>query len=328
MMTGESHTGIIRQIVATISSYESFLIATHIRPDGDALGSLLAMSFMLRKLGKKADAYCQDTVPPGQRFLPGSESILHSNPEIGHYQAAILVDCGDLHRVGNTLAPQLEQIPLLINIDHHVSSSPFGNLYWVDPLASSTCEMLYRLSLALALPLDAAIASQLYTGILMDTGSLRFSNTTKQVLEIMAALVGAGAQPAYIAQQVYESDSPNRMRLLAEVLRTVCFHADHRLATAEITQAMFAKTGTSAVDSEAFINQLRSVKPVQIAMMFREEANGVVYASLRSKDDVDVASFAEKYGGGGHRHAAGLRVSGELAKVRKQLTEEVLNYLQ
>jgi bifunctional oligoribonuclease and PAP phosphatase NrnA len=328
MMTGESHAGIIREIAATISSYQSFLVATHIRPDGDALGSLLAMTFMLHKLGKEADAYCQDGVPPTQRFLPGSESILHNNADLGRYQVAVLVDCGDLHRVGDSLAPQLRRIPLLINIDHHVSSSPFGNLYWVDPSASSTCEMLYDLSLALALPLDTAIASQLYTGILMDTGSFRFSNTNKRVLEIMAALVGAGAQPAYIAQQVYDSDSPNRLRLLAEFLRTLCFYGDHRLATAEITQAMYAKTGTSPVDSEAFINQLRSVKPVQIAIMFREEANGVVYASLRSKDDVDVASFAGKYGGGGHRHAAALRIAGELARVRKQITEEALNYLQ
>jgi bifunctional oligoribonuclease and PAP phosphatase NrnA len=324
----ESHAGIMRRIAATIGSCQSFLIATHMRPDGDAMGSLLAMAFMLRKLGKMADAYCQDAVPPGQRFLPGSESIFHASPEIGRYQAAILVDCGDRHRVGNALAPQLERIPMLINIDHHASSSPFGDLYWVDPAASSTCEMLYDLCSTLALPLDAAIASQLYTGILMDTGSFRFSNTSKRVLEIAAALVEAGAQPAYIAQQVYDSDSPNRLRLLAEVLRTLSFHGDHRLATAEITQAMYARTATSSVDSEAFINQLRSVKPVQVAMLFREEADGLVYASLRSKDNVDVASFAQKYGGGGHQHAAALRVPGELAKVRKQLTEAVLNYLQ
>jgi bifunctional oligoribonuclease and PAP phosphatase NrnA len=323
----ESRTPALHKIAAAVKEHQRFLVATHIRPDGDALGSVLAMTFMLRKLGKAADAYCQDAAPPSQEFLPGVTDILHGDVDVSRYQVAVLVDCGDLHRVGAALEAKLPHFPLLVNIDHHVSSTPFGNVYWVDPTASSTCEMLYDLSCVLPLELDEAIASQLYTGVLMDTGSFRFGNTTKKSLEVAAALVGAGARPAYIARQVYDSNSPNRLRLLAEVLGTLSFFADNRLATAVITQEMYARTQTTPVDSEAFINQLRSVKAVQIAIVFRAEANGTVYASLRSKGEVDVAAFAQKYGGGGHRQAAALRVTGDFETLCARITQDVLSYM-
>jgi phosphoesterase RecJ-like protein len=323
----DSRTALMRQIASAIRPHRRFLVATHIRPDGDAAGSLLATTFMLRKLGKRADAYCQDELPPGHGFLQGSETILHGNVQVGDYDAVILVDCGEPHRVGPFLAEQLPHAALLINIDHHVSSAPFGDVYWVDAEASSTCEMLYDLAPQLPVTLDSAIASQLYTGILMDTGSFRFANTNQRVLEIAARLVNAGAQPAFIAEQVYDSNSANRLRLLCEVLSTLTFHADNRLAAAEITQEMYTRTQTSPVDSEAFINQLRSVKTVRLAIIFREEIDGIIYASLRSKGEVDVASFAQKYGGGGHRHAAALRISGSLAGVRRQIVEDAMKCL-
>jgi phosphoesterase RecJ-like protein len=324
----ESRDVAFQKIATAIEQHQRFLVATHIRPDGDAVGSLLAMTGMLRKLHKAVDAYCQDPVPPSQEFLPGSGEIVHGDVDITRYQVAILVDCGDLHRVGEALAAKLSQAPLLINIDHHVSSSPYGDMYWVDPAASSTCEILYDLSQHLALQLDEAIAAQLYTGLLMDTGSFRFANTTKRALEVAAALVGAGARPGAIAQQVYDSTSPNRLRLLAEMLDTLTFYADNRLATAVLTQEMYTRTQTTPVDSESFISQLRSVKSVQVAIIFRAEDNGTVYASLRSKGDVDVASFAQQYGGGGHRQAAALRVAGDFEAVRAQITRDVLGHLR
>jgi phosphoesterase RecJ-like protein len=323
----ESRTDTIRKIIAAIDMHQRFLVATHIRPDGDAIGSVLAMTSMLRKLGKHADAYCQDPPPPSQEFLPGAQEMLHDDVQISDYQVTILVDCGDQHRVGDSLTAKLDQGAFLINIDHHVNTTPFGDICWVEAGASSACELLYDLSRAIPLELDETIASQLYTGILMDTGSFRFANTTKKALEIAAALVDAGAKPAYIAEQVYDSITPNRLRLLVEVLGALSFHADNRLVTAGITPEMYERTGTSPTDSESFINHLRSVKTVQVAILFRAEADGVVYASLRSKGDVDVASFAQRFGGGGHRRAAALRMNGDFEIVRRQITDEVVRYL-
>ncbi len=320
-------TDTIGQIVAAIDRNQRFLVATHIRPDGDAIGSVLAMASMLRKMGKNADAYCQDPAPPSQEFMFGVHDILHNGVEVRHYDVAILVDCGDKHRVGERLESELGHVPLLINIDHHISSTPFGDIYWVEADASSTCELLYDLCHKLPVALDETIATQLYTGILMDTGSFRFANTTRKALEVAAELVDAGAAPAYIAEQVYDSVSPNRLRLLGEMLADLAFHADQRLVTGVITPAMYERTDTTPTDSESFINYLRSVNTVQVAILFRAETDGRVYASLRSKGDVDVASFAQRHGGGGHRRAAAFRVEGNFDALRRQLTAEVLQYL-
>lgn len=321
----ESRT--ISEIVRAVRAGRRFLVITHVRPDGDAVGSVLALTFMLRKLGKEADAFCADPLPIGYDFLAGADDIRHDLSDPALYDVAITVDCGDFQRVGDRLAEAVSRIPLLINIDHHIAESSFGQISWVRPTASSACEMLYRLSSALELELDPDIATQLYTGILTDTGSFRFSNTNRDVLEIAAALVASGAQPPVIAQYVYDSGQPQRLLLLARVLSTVTFHAGDRLATAELSQKMLRETGTSHLDSEGFINELRSVRPVMLAMLFREGENGTVHVSLRSKGEVDVARFAQKHGGGGHRQAAAFHVSGGLDAVRSTFTTEALGYI-
>jgi len=318
----------IHRISTAIRQHRRFLVATHVRPDGDAIGSLLALTFMLRKLGKEAASYSQDTVPPGLEFLSGASDILHRLPELSSYEVAIFVDCGELHRAGPVLADSIGVVPTLINIDHHVSrETPFGSYFWVEPSASSTCQMLYDLCADLPVDLDPDIASQLYTGLLTDTGSFRFSNTNRRVLEVAANLVAAGARPDFIAQNVYDSTSPEHLRLLAMVLATSAFFAGDRIATAELTRKMLQETGTTPMDAEGFINHFRSVRSVEMAMLFREEKNGMVHVSMRSKGPVDVATLAQKHGGGGHRHAAAFRASGDLRKLRREFTEEAMRYL-
>ncbi len=319
--------GTIGKVVDSILERKRFLVATHMRPDGDAVGSVLAMTFVLKKIGKHADPCCQDAIPPGFEFLAGAELISHEAPSVSDYDAAILVDCGELSRVGS-LADAILQIPFLINIDHHISKEPFGNVSWVESAASSTCEMLYDLSMALGISLDSEIASQLYTGLLTDTGSFRFSNTNRRVFEIATSLTAAGADPARIAEQVYDSSSHRRLLLLSKVLGSVIFYADNRLATAELSQKMFAETSTSVSDSEGFINHLRSVRTVEMAMVFKEEKDGRVNVSMRSKGKTDVAMFARKYGGGGHMHAAAFRVPGGLDAVRTEYTKHALEHLR
>lgn len=318
---------ILTAVKQVIDTGRRFAVATHVRPDGDAVGSVLALTTMLRLLGKSADPYCEDPPPPGHDFLDGVHQIRHVWNAAADYDTAILVDCGEFNRVGTVLAEPLSRVPVLVNIDHHVSHEVFGTVSWVDSKASSTCELLYDLAVFLDVPFTPELAAQLYTGILTDTGSFRFSNTTRKVLAIATDLVGHGAQPAFIAGQIYDSGSPQRLRLLARVLATVAFEAGHRLATAELSQAMFRETDTTRADAESFINHLRSVRTVLMAALFREERDGTVHVSLRSKDPVDVAAFARRYGGGGHRHASAFRTHGTLAHVRAVVTKEALEYL-
>lgn len=318
---------IVSAVVDAIVKRHRFLVVTHVRPDGDAAGSLLAMTFILRKLGKEADPFCEDPLPTGHDFLKGAGMIRHEAFDPSPYDAAVIVDCGDFQRVGSRLAEIVGRIPMLINIDHHVTNSPFGHVRWIETSASSTCEMLFDLADSLSVTLDPDIAAQLYTGILTDTGSFRFANTNHRVLEIAAKLVAAGVKPAFVAQNIYDSAPPQRLRLLAQVLPTVRFFLDDRLATAELTQKMFNDTGTSFVDSDSFINELRSVKPVEMAMLFREGNDGLIYVSMRSKERVDVATFARRHGGGGHRLAAAFRVPGAMEAVRSAITGEALSYI-
>ena len=324
----ESRNEIIEGVARAIKEHRRFLIATHVRPDGDAVGALLGMAAILDRMGKEPTPACQDNLPPGYEFLLDGEIVHRRIPDPAPFDAAILVDCGEVERVGEELAGTVRRVPLVINIDHHATHAPFGRVSWVEPSASSTCEMLYDLLPRLGVELDARIAARLYTGVMTDTGSFRFANTNRRVFEVSTELVRAGADPARIAARVYDSSSPERLLLLARVLSTVSYHDGHRLAVAEMSQKMFRETGADPVDSEGFINLLRSVKSVRMAMFVREEADGSVRVSLRSKEGVDVAAFAQRYGGGGHRQAAALRVSGALKRVRRELVRDALACLK
>lgn len=321
-------TDTVQEIITSIQFSQRFLVATHIRPDGDAIGSVLSLTHMLRQLGKQADPYCNDPVPVAYRFLPMVQTIRDRVSHPSHYEVAILVDCGEFLRVGSALAQAINQVPFLVTIDHHVCHATFGNIFWNNTAASSTCEMLYDLSLRLPITIDGDLATTLYTGILTDSGSFRFSNTNQRVLEIAARLVAAGARPAFIAEQVYDSTSVQSLRLLARILATLSFYADERLATAEMTQEMLSETASSPSDAEGFINFLRSVKTVAMAMLFREGTDGKIHVSMRSKGSTDVAGFARRQGGGGHRHAAAFEVEGTLETIRSHFTREALSYLE
>jgi phosphoesterase RecJ-like protein len=286
------------------------------------------MKLILERLGKKVDIYAQDRFPPEFEFLPQARTIHNKPLESAEYEVAILVDCGDFERVGKELSEFISRVaPFVINIDHHVPSKPFGDIDWVETSASSTCEMLYDLCMSLSLAPDAALSSVLYTGILTDTGSFRFSNTNRRVLEIVSVLVGMGADPAHIATHVYDSATPEKLRLLAQVLGTVEFHAGSRIVTAELNRSMFSDSASSYMDSEGFINHLRSVKSVDIAILFREINNGLVHISMRSKGDINVAKLAQRHGGGGHRAAAACRIPGSLHLVRSMFIGEVVRYI-
>lgn len=323
----DKKTSKIREIITAIRDNEQFMVATHVHPDGDAVGALLGMKLILKRLGKKVDVYAQDRIQPEFEFLPQSRGIRNKPPESIEYEVAILVDCGDLDRVGEELLEHVKGAPFLVNIDHHVPNKPFGDVSWVEPSASSACEMLFDLCVNLPLTPDADLSTVLYTGIMTDTGSFRFSNTNRRVFEIASALVGMGADPAYIASQVYDSATPEKLRLLAQVLGTMELHAGTRIVTAELTRSMMSDVSSSYMESEGFINHLRSVKSADLAILFREVNDGLIHVSMRSKAGIDVARLAQRHGGGGHRQAAACRVPGTIHSVRSMFTGEAVSYI-
>ena len=317
----------IRELISAIRNNERFMVATHVHPDGDAVGALLGMKLILQHLGKKVDIYAQDRLPPELEFLPQSRAVLNKPLESVEYEVAVLVDCGDFERVGDELLGFMKRVPFLINIDHHILGKPFANINWVETSASSSCEMLFDLCMSLSLAPDADLSSVLYTGILTDTGSFRYSNTNRRVFEIVAVLSEMGADPAYIATRVYDSVSPAKLKLLAHVLGTVEFHAGARIVTAEITHSMLSEYPSSYMDSEGFINHLRSVKSADLAILFREINDGLVHVSLRSREGINVARLAQRHGGGGHRQAAACRIRGPLHSVRSMFIGEAESYI-
>ncbi|MDA8308966.1 MAG: bifunctional oligoribonuclease/PAP phosphatase NrnA [Deltaproteobacteria bacterium] len=317
----------IREVISAIRNYERFMVLTHVHPDGDAMGALVAMQLIVRWLGKRVDAFTQDPCPPEYRFLPNVQQIRNKPPESIEYEAAILVDCGDLERVGEKFLDAVKATPFLINIDHHLVSNPFGNVNWVETTASSTCEMLFDLCMSLSLAPDKALSTALYTGILTDTGSFRYSNTNARVFEIISALVAFGADPARIASNVYDSATPEKLRLLARVLETMEFHASSRIVSAELSRSMLSDSPSTHIESEGFINHLRSVKSAEMAILFKETGDGLIHVSMRSRGDINVARLAQRHGGGGHKQAAACRIQGDLGTVRSMFIAEAVSYI-
>lgn len=294
-----------------------FLIATHIDPDGDALGSAFALSLALTGMGKETAVYLKETIPYRYRFLPKPPVILDRLPGTG-YDVVIVVDCGDLQRVGDGFEA-LKKSEYLINIDHHETNEAFGQLNIVDEKASSTAEMLYPILSALGVRIGLDIAVNLYTAILTDTGSFRYESTTQRSFSISEEMVALGVNPANVAVEVYESHPKERLQLLCLVLGTLEMFQDEKIATVHVTRDMFARTGTNREYTEGFVEYIREIRGVEVACLLREIENGRYKVSMRSKNGVDVAAVARSFGGGGHARAAGCTLVGDVGAVKNKL---------
>lgn len=293
-----------------------FLVATHIDPDGDALGSAFALSFALTALGKESAVYLGDNIPYRYRFLPQPPIIIKELPKTG-YDAVIVVDCGDLSRVGEGYA-SLKDLGDMVSIDHHEMSEAFGKLNIVDERASSTAEILYLILQALGVPIDFSIAVNLYTAILTDTGSFRYESTTDRAFLICEEMTTHGVLPFKVAQEVYESHPKERFQLLCLALGTLETFSNDRIATAHVTQAMFEKTGTDKEYTEGFVEYLKEIRGIEVACFFREVGREQYKVSMRSKN-VDVATVARSFGGGGHGRAAGCVIYDNIEAVKNKL---------
>lgn len=308
----------IAAIARELRDNKRFLLTTHVNPDGDAIGSLGALALVLEDMGKKVLAYCQDEIPGFLRFLPYSDRIVKEIPGPDRFDVAVVLDCGELDRIGNA-AEVLQHVEKIIHIDHHSSSDDFGQLNLVRPECSSTAEILYDIIQAIPASLSREAAENIYTAILTDTGSFRFANTTARALEIAAEMVALGVTPDKIASEVYDSMSPERLRLLARSLHTLTLRANGRLATMQVSQRMLEETKTTVVDTDGFVNYPRGISTAEMAIFFREMDSGKVNVSLRSRGKLNVAEFARSYDGGGHHNAAAFRAEGSLPEVVEEI---------
>jgi phosphoesterase RecJ-like protein len=308
-------------VIDALRSARKVLITMHRGPDGDALGSALALACALRDLGRDVIVYNPDDLPYNFRFLRGAAEVARSLPQDAAFDVTVVADAGAYDRLGPEM-PDEDRRGLLLNLDHHITTEPFGDVNYVDPDAASVGILAYKIIKGLGAPLSRDAAECIYASILADTGCFRYSSTDPECLRIAAELVEVGVEPWEMTIRVYEQQPLARMRLLADVLSTLEVHG--KLATITITNAMVAKTGSEMDLTDGFINYARSVDGVEVAASFREPENGGPWrVSFRSRGRVNVAAIAQKFGGGGHHNAAGCCIEGDEAAVRGRIAEEV-----
>jgi len=296
-----------------------FVVTTHVHPDGDALGSQIGIACVLARLGKTALMLNQDPVPRVYRFLDPEGRIRTHHPDadaadIASCDAAIVIDVATLERTGTVGdALRAAQIPIAC-VDHHTTNEGLGDLDVIVPDAASSSSLVLDLMRTLGQRPDATTAEALYTGLATDTGWFRYANATPQAFRDAAELVQRGAFPPLIYELVYENLSWARTRLLARALATLKSEADGRIAYVTITRQMFEETGAADEEVEGFIDKLRELGGVEIIVMFRQAPDGTTKVSLRAKHDLDVGSLAARFGGGGHKAAAGITMNVPLAE--------------
>ncbi len=299
---------------AAIAAAQKIVMACHINPDGDALGSLIALGLAIKDKypAKDVTLISRDGVPEIYRFLPGHDNVLQTTDR-SDFDLAIVLDSGDLSRVGKEIVSIVMGAAIQMDIDHHVGEGAFGNVKLLNSRAAATAEIVFDLIAEIDTPITPDIAKCLLTGVITDTGSFRFMNVTPRTLRIAATLIEAGASPALIAEQVFDNRQFSATRLMGLSLTSLQHTPDGKISWAHVAQQDFLDTGATDEDTEGFINYVRAIRGTEIALLFRETKPGVIRISLRSCEGRDVAKIAAQFGGGGHRMAAGCSFTGTLA---------------
>lgn len=309
-----------------LSTYRSYLITCHLSPDGDAIGSEIALYFFLKARGKQAVIVNDEPVPPDYLFLEGSEAIQTiTNFKRQHrfrdsFEAAIFLECSSKYRAGQS-GRLIENVPIL-NIDHHFDNNLYGNVNLVSPGVSACGEIVHDLIVRSGGKITPGIASALYTAILTDTSSFRF-NTNAQTLRITADLIDSGAEPNKIVEGVYEKVLFATMLLLGKMLATLKQTPDGYVVYCKVSRQMYRETGTSECDSENFIDYLRVIDGNRVTFVLKELSDGKTRVNLRSKNDYDVQKVAAEFSGGGHRNAAGCTINAGLEESERLVLAEI-----
>jgi phosphoesterase RecJ-like protein len=306
------------ELISFLREKDKFFIATHINPEGDALGSSIALSMALETLGKSTTLYVRDSVPGLYRFLPGHERFRNSVVGLQTSDLTLLLlDCNTPERAG------IEGISFghCAVIDHHETATDFGDVRWVEPHAAATGMMIFQLIKDLGLPITKEMAVNLYAAVSIDTGTFRFNNTTADVLKVAAELAEAGAKPGCISTSLYETWAENRFRLLIMALNT--FEIRDNVAFTFVTRAMFDQTATGPEDTENFSSLPKMIRNISLCAFFRETGDDEWKVSLRSKGSINVAEIATLFQGGGHRNAAGYTIRATLEDAKEALLQRI-----
>lgn len=316
-MSENPHRKIPEQILHDINNCSKVALFTHSHPDGDALGSILGFAAMLESLGKEVFCLLEEPVSHLYDFLPDTSKISTSLDDYRDFMdsaeaniVSIALDCGDEDRLGTLKTSALSFEPFWV-IDHHQSHRDFGTGRWVEPNCSSTGEMVFELGLLLEAEIPYNAAFNLYVAICTDTGSFRYECTGPRTMEIAGQLIAKGVRPDEVGSYLYDNFTKERLKLMELVLGSITLHENDQVAFMSVTRKMLHKSGASLKDVEGFIDLPRSLVSVKVAVLFKESQNGMTSVSMRAKGECDVAAIAKQFGGGGHKNAAGFRVTGK-----------------
>jgi phosphoesterase RecJ-like protein len=309
----------VQQIADAIRSRQRFVLSSHSRPDGDSIGSQLAMAYALRALGKEVTVVNADPAPPPLMAFPGVPGITIAPSVDGHFDAAIIMECGDLARTGVTGLDRF----FVINIDHHPGNTGYGQINWFDARAAACGEMVFDVVKALGLPLTIDIATHIYLAILTDTGSFHYSSISPRTFDICREAIEAGVDPVRVARNVYDSNNMGRLKLFGAVLSAMQIDSSGRIAIVYLDHEMARAAGGTYEDTEGLINLPLTVKEIQAVVFFKQLEGEDYRVSMRSKGDIDIGAVAKEFGGGGHKNAAGCTVSGGIDMLQKTFVEKI-----
>jgi phosphoesterase RecJ-like protein len=309
----------VRQIIDAIATRRRFVLSSHSRPDGDSIGSQLAMAFALRALGKEVTVVNSDAAPGPLMTFPGVPEIRIADRVNDQFDAAIIMECGDLGRTG---VAGLDR-SFLINIDHHPGNSRYGQINWFDSTAAACGEMVYEVVCALGVSMSRDIATHIYLAILTDTGSFHYSSISPRTFDICKEALLAGVDPVHVARSVYDSNNMGRLKLFGAVLSAMQLDPTGRIAIVYLDHEMARAAGGTYEDTEGLINLPLTVKEISAVVFFKQGDGDEYRVSMRSKGDIDIAAVAKEFGGGGHKNAAGCTVRGGIDALKTLFIEKM-----
>jgi len=300
------------EVAAAIRTRQRFVITSHVRPDGDAIGSALAMAYALRQLGKDVRVLFKDPPPAPLLVFPGVDEIEVTDRTDDPGDAVLIMECGDVPRTGiDGLAGGF-----VINVDHHPGNTLYGAMNWIDLSAAACGEMVYELIRELGVPLTLESATHIYVAILTDTGSFHYSNITPRTFDICRHCMEVGVNPPAIARSIFDSNNLGRLKLFGAVLSRMELDESGRIATVSVDRQLASDCGGTYEDTEGLINLPLTVKEIQAVVFFKEHDTDDWRISLRSKGAVDVNAIAKQFGGGGHKNASGCSATGSLESLK------------
>ncbi len=314
-------------VKSIIQKGKNFLVSCHVGPDGDAMASMLAMGLGLEQMGKEVTYFNEDMVPESLKFLPSANKVINKLDVQKKYDAAFVMDCGSFARLGAQFS-KFKGHQTLVNVDHHISNDMYGDLNIVVADAASSGEVVWLILKSMGCTLTPDIATNIYCTLVTDTGSFRYSNTNEHVLTLAAQMVGAGANPRLVAQNLFESQSYIAFVLLARVLDRLKRSPDGRYGWSVIFQKDLKETGADYEMTEEFINYPRAIRGVEVAALFKELEDESFKVSLRSKPSADVSKICQEFGGGGHKAAAACIIKGSFDDVSQKIFKQVENVLR